>query len=175
MNTQILLSNHHLFMLRLFLSLLGAIIAYAYRHASHDYWLVMMILFGIIAIAPGYYRFKHNGDDPKPLVQRALHWLGGLFAVIIVYAYHMSGRIFHEEAGLIVLLMLALTTYMDGFRSGWRCCFAGLFLSLIAICIAYFDNYLWQLVILAAVAIMVSHYSYSSESRIELPSDDFPQ
>ncbi|MFI3118591.1 MAG: hypothetical protein QX203_01260 [Methylococcaceae bacterium] len=158
MNKQNLLSAHHLFTLRLLLSLLGAYIGYSYRHTSHDYWFVMIFLFTVIAIAPDYYQFKQQGDNLKELINRLLHWAGGLAAGIVVYAYHHSGRIFHEEAGLIVLLILALTTYLDGIKRGRRCIFAGLFLGLITVCIAYFDSYIWQLITLAAVAIVYSHY-----------------
>lgn len=158
MNKQNLLSNHHLFMLRLLLSLLGAYIAYMYRNVSHDYWFAMMFLFSVFALAPGYQQFKQNGDNLKEFISQLLHWAGGLCAVIIVYAYYSSGRVFHEEAGLIVLLILALTTYLDGIQRGWRCIFAGLFLGLITVCVAYFDSYIRQLITLAAVAIV---YSYS--------------
>ena len=161
MNKQNLLSNHNLFTLRLLLSLLGTYIGYSYRHTSHDYWFAMMFLFTVLAIAPGYYQFKQHGDNRKAFISQLLHWAGGLGAVIIVYAYHNSGRIFHEEAGLIVLLILALTTYLDGIQRGWRCIFAGLFLGLITICIAYFDSYIWQLITLAAVAIIYSYYRQS--------------
>jgi hypothetical protein len=157
MNKQNLLSTHNLFTFRLLLSLLGAYIGYTYRHTSHDYWFVMMFLFTVIAIAPGYYQFKQHGDNLREFINRLLHWTGGLSAVIIVYAYHSSGRIFHEEAGLIVLLILALTTYLDGIKTGWRCIFAGLFLGLIAICVAYFDSYIRQLAVLAIAAIAVSY------------------
>ena len=157
MNKPYLLSTHHLFTLRLLLSLLGAYIGYRYRHTSHDYWFVMIFLFTALAIAPDYYRFKQRGDNAKALIERLLHWSGGLCAGIVIYAYHDSGRIFHEEAGLIVLLILALTTYLDGIKRGWRCIFAGLFLGLIAVCVAYFDSYLWQLALLSIAAIAVSH------------------
>ncbi|MGZ8928285.1 MAG: hypothetical protein ACXW03_07505 [Methylobacter sp.] len=166
MNKQNLLSTHNLFTLRLLLSVLGAYIGYTYRHTSHDYWFAMMFLFTAIAIAPGYYRFKQHGDNLKALIERLLHWSGGLCAGIVIYAYHNSGRIFHEEAGLIVLLILALTTYLDGIKRGWRCIFAGLFLGLITVCVAYFDSYIWQLMVLAAVAVIYSHYH---------PSDDDAQ
>ena len=161
MNKQNLLSTHNLFTFRLLLSLLGAYIGYTYRHASHDYWLVMMFLFSVIALAPGYYQFKQHGENFKALISRLLHWAGGLTAAIIVYAYHSSGRIFHEEAGLIVLLILALTTYLEGIKTGWRCIFAGLFLGLMAICVAYFDSHIWQLAVLSIAAITVSHQSKS--------------
>lgn len=162
MNKQNLLSTHNLFTLRLLLSLLGAYIGYAYRHASHDYWFGMTFLFTIIAIAPGYYQFKQHRCNLKVFISQLLHWTGGLCAVIVVYAYHSSGRIFHEETGLIVLLILALTTYLDGIKTGWQCVFTGLFLGLIAVCVAYFDSYLWQLVVLSTAAIAVSYYWNSS-------------
>jgi hypothetical protein len=155
------LSNHNLFMLRLFLSSLGACIAYTYRHASHDYWLLMLLVFSLIAMAPAYFQFKQSNADSKLLVTQALHWSGGLVAGSIVYAYHVSGRIFHEEAGLIVLLILALTTYLDGVRSGWRSVFTGIFQVLTAISIAYFDDYIWQLIALATLAAVVSHFANS--------------
>ncbi|MDP1665227.1 MAG: hypothetical protein Q8L79_08875 [Methylobacter sp.] len=158
MNKQNLLSTHNLFTLRLLLSLLGAYLGHTYRHTSHDYWFAMIFVFTFIAIAPGYYQFKQHGDNFKAFISRLLHWAGGLCAAIIVYAYHSSGRIFHEEAGLIVLLILALTTYLDGIPRGWRCIFAGLFLGLIAVCVAYFDNYVWQLAVLSIAAIAVSHH-----------------
>ena len=66
-----------------------------------------------------------------------------------------------RRAGLIVLLILALTTYLEGIQRGWRCIFAGLFLGLITICIAYFDSYIWQLITLAAVAVIYSYYRQS--------------
>jgi hypothetical protein len=167
MNKQNLLSNHHLFTLRLLLSLLGAYIGQTYRDVSHDYWFAMTFLFTVIAIAPGYYRFKQHDDYLKAFINRLLHWAGGLCAVIIVYAYHSSGRIFHEEAGLIVLLILALTTYMDGVQKGWRCIFAGLFLGLITVCVAYFDSYIWQLTVFAAVAIGYSYYRQSADAQAD--------
>lgn len=173
MTMQMFLSKHNLFMLRLFLSLLGAFIAYTYRHASHDYWLLMMFLFGVIALAPGYYQLKQQGNGKKQFIDQALHWSGGLSAAIIVYAYHSSGRIFHEEAGLIVLLILALTSYLNGIRTGWRCIFTGLFLGLTAICIAYFDNYIWQLVILAVTAVIASHFSNADLSLSNKSSHHF--
>jgi hypothetical protein len=159
MNMHRLQSNHHLFLLRLALSLLGILIARIYRHSGHDYWLVMTVLFGLLALAPDYYRVRQNGEDSAGLVRQALHWSGGLFAALVVYAYHGTGRIFHEEAGLIVLLILALTTYLDGLHTGWRNCFMGIFLCLTAISIGYFDDYFWPLFILASGAMIVSHIS----------------
>ncbi len=158
MNKSNLLAKHNLFTLRLLLSLLGAGIDYRYQHRTHDIWLVMMFLFSGIAIIPGYYQFKLDGDNLKKFVRPLLHWAGGLCVVIIIYCYQSSGRLYHEEGDLVVLLVLALTTYLDGLQTGWRCIFIGMFLGLIAICVAYFDSYVWQLVTLAVVATAVSYH-----------------
>ncbi len=165
MNQQKLLSTHNLFIVRLLLSLLGAYIGTSYRDLSHDYWLILMFLFTVIAIAPGYYRFKRHRDNLKELTRDIMHWSGGLCAGIVVYAYHSSGRIFHEETGLIVLLIVALTTYLDGIQRGWRCIFTGLFLGLITVCVAFFDSYLWQLSALTAAALIYSHYHQSVDTQ----------
>lgn len=173
MNLTIFLTNHNLFILRLVLSLLGALIAHSFRHTGHDYWLLMMLLFSLIALAPSYYQVKKNKSHRKLFFDQVMHWAGGLFAATVVYAYHASGRIYHEEAGLIVLLMLALTTYLDGIKSGWRSCFIGVFLGLTAICIAYFDDYIWQLSIFAAIAAIVSHFFNAGLSLSDQSSHKF--
>jgi hypothetical protein len=165
MNKHQLLSSHNLFIVRLLLSLLGAYIGYSYRDVSHDYWLVLMFLFTVIAIAPDYYQFKQHRDNLRELTRDIMHWSGGLCAGIVVYAYHSSGRIFHEETGLIVLLIVALTTYLDGIQRGWRCIFTGSFLGLITVCVAFFDSYLWQLSALAATAIGYSYYHPSDDAQ----------
>ncbi len=79
--------------------------------------------------------------------------------VIIIYAYQRTQEdSIHEEGDLVVLLVLALTVYLDGIQTGWRSIFTGLFLGLIAVCVAYFDSYIWQLVVLSLAAFAVSYH-----------------
>lgn len=158
MNKQNLLSNHTIFTLQLSLSLIGAYLDYMDQHTGHNIWLIEMFLFSAIAIAPGYFAFKGNGDNLKKFIRPLLHWAGALCAVIIIYAYQRSGRLYHEEGDLVVLVVLALTTYLEGIQTGWRGIFTGLFLGVTAICVAYFDSYIWQLAVLSITAIAVSYY-----------------
>jgi hypothetical protein len=161
MNKQNLLSNHNLFTLRLLLLLIGAYLDYIDQHASHHIWLVMMFLFSGIAIAPGYRQFRNKADSLKKFMYPLLHWTGGLCAVIIIYSYQSSGRLYHEEGDLVILVVLALTSYLEGIQTGWRSTFTGIFLGLTAICVAYFDSYIGQLIALATVAIVYSYYRQS--------------
>lgn len=167
MNKPYLLSTHNLFTLRLVLSLLGAYIDYSYLHKTHDIWLVIMFLFSGIAIAPGYYQYKYNPDNLKKFIRPLLHWTGGLCVAIIIYAYQRTGRLYHEEGDLVVLLVLALTVYLDGIQTGWQSIFTAIFLGLIAICVAYFDSYIWQLITLATIAIVYSYYRQSDDTQVD--------
>jgi hypothetical protein len=54
MLTNILLSKHHHFTLQMLFSLLGAIVSYRYAGMSHDYWLAMLVVFALLAVAPDY-------------------------------------------------------------------------------------------------------------------------
>lgn len=151
-----LLSKHVVFLIFLALSVTGAVITRYYPAASHYYWLVMMLVFGGLSIASEFYRASSLTLQRTVLIQQGMHWLGGLFVAIIVNLYYHSGRIFTEETGLIMLLTLALTVFLEGAQRGWRYCFTGFFLGLLAISAAYLDNYLWQLALLAVLGGVVS-------------------
>ena len=160
MNRKSLLSNHNLFSLLLILSLIGMAISEISPTVSHFYWLIMMIIFGITSMVAFYYRnhYADKNELKKGLIIQILHWLGGLAAVLIVYTFYSTGRITPEETGLEVLLILALTTYLDGIRISWQFSLVGVFLSIVAICAAYIEEYMWQILSLAIVIIAFSYY-----------------
>jgi len=78
--------------------------------------------------------------------------------VLIAYTFYHTGRITPEQTGLIVLLILALTTYLDGIRISWRFSFVGIFLAVVAICAAYIEEYVWQILSVALAVIALSYY-----------------
>jgi len=157
--TKYLLSDHYSFIAYTVLSVIGVVITATSPVASHYYWLFLMLLFGVGAVARQYYRLENDVAEQKTqAINTGLHWLGGLVAAIIVNAFLSSGRIFVEETGLITLLVLALTVYLDGFKTGWRNSATGVFLALAAVSAAYFDSYVWQLIMLASVCVAYSFY-----------------
>jgi len=164
MNKLLFLGNHSLFITYLMLSQIGVVITKYYPAQSHYYWFLMMLVFGGLSIA-GQYHHLHTqlSEQKRTLIEQSLHWFGGLFVAVIVNAYYHSGRIFTEETGLIMLLTLALTTYLEGSNRGWRYCFVGVFLGLVAVSAAYFDNYVWQFGLLAVVGGFFSHTAGASK------------
>jgi hypothetical protein len=161
MNYKKLLTNHNLFMVLLLLSLLGVAISDISPVKSHAYWLVMMLLFGATAILASAIEGDDDNDGvalKKEITQQILHWLGGFVAVLIVYAFYYTGRLTPEATGLVVLLILALTTYLDGIRLGWRFSFAGVFLGVMAVFAAYIKEFMWQILIIAIAIIAFSYF-----------------
>ncbi|MFI3137145.1 MAG: hypothetical protein QX197_10260 [Methylococcaceae bacterium] len=156
-----LLTTHNLFIVLLLLSLLGVAISDISPVKSHSYWLLMMILFGATAIVSNIIEGDADNDGvelKKEITLQILHWLGGFVAVLIVYGFYHTGRITPESTGLVVLLILALTTYLDGIRLGWRFSFAGIFLAVMAVFAAYIEEYMWQILLFAVGIIAFSYY-----------------
>jgi hypothetical protein len=163
--TKYLQSNHYLFTAYIVLSVIGVGISASSPSASHYYWLFLVLLFGAGAVARQYYQLKNDAAAQKSqAINTGLHWLGGLVAAIIVNAFLSSGRIFVEETGLITQLVLALTVYSDGLKTGWRNSATGVFLALSAVSAAYFDSYVWQLLALAGAFVAYSFYKSSEPS-----------
>ena len=160
MNKTGLLSNHVLFTTLLILAVIGVAVSDISATASHLYWISMMVLFGVVSIAANYHHTEALGQvaRKKTIAIQILHWMGGLVTVMVVYTFYHAGRITPEETGLIVLLILALTTFLDGIRISWRFSLAGVFLGLIAVCAAYVEEFIWQILILALSIIAFSYY-----------------
>ncbi|MEC4748429.1 hypothetical protein [Methylomicrobium sp. Wu6] len=153
------LTPHRLFAGLLALSLLGAYITHNAQKNCHYYWLFMLLILGLASIAPIYLQ---TPSDRKSLQNRLLHWAGCVFATVVIYAYHNAGRLYHEETGLLILLVLAIGAYTDGLKNSFRFTLIGIFLGLVAISAAYVDAYLWPLAILASAA---GAWSYHKDKK----------
>jgi hypothetical protein len=149
------LTPHRLFAGLLALALLGAYITHNAQENCHYFWLPMLFVVSFAAVAPAW---LHNRNDRKILRPRLLHWAGCVFATVVIYAYHNAGRLYHEETGLLILLVLAFGAYTDGLKNGRRFTVLGIFLGLIAISAAYVDAYLWPLTIAAGAAGVWSYF-----------------
>lgn len=160
MNHTKLFSNHVLFTALLIMAVIDVAVSDISATASHLYWISMVVLFGIVSIFANYSHTETYDQTArkKAIVIQILHWMGGLVTVMIGYTFYHAGRITPEETGLIVLLILALTTFLDGIRISWQFSFAGIFLAVIVICAAFVEEYVWQILILALSIIAFSYY-----------------
>ncbi len=153
----ILLSKHYHFTLQMLLSLLGAVVSYRYAGMSHDYWLAMLVVFALLAVAPDY--LHPTAKIRQALRDGLLRWIGGLACALFVFSLHQSGRLLHEEAGMVILFILVLMFYLETLRQPtWRGCFVCAYLLLLGVLLAYGDAYLGFFVVLTMVGVAASYF-----------------
>ncbi|GFO72347.1 hypothetical protein BJAS_P2515 [Bathymodiolus japonicus methanotrophic gill symbiont] len=138
------------------LALLGMAITNFSPADAHIYWLFMTLVFAIGAIVTGW----HKADDKKAkarlVTAQLIHWGSTLIAVMVVYAFLHSGQIQNETVSLIIMLILSLSTFLDGIHVGWHFYMLGVLLAISTVIITYLDEYIWIIAIIALVFIGLS-------------------
>jgi len=122
---------------------------------SHWYWLAMVVITGIACIVMEWSRARKKGLSATTILKKEVFiWLGVLVAVNLVYFLFHSGRLDSENTGLVILLILALATFLAGLRLDWRLCLLGGLLGGALILATYLEEFLWivLMVVLAAAA-----------------------
>jgi hypothetical protein len=148
-----------IFIALLVLAMIGVGITNFSPKLSHTYWLGMVVVFGIGALISGRSKVREGETTLKAYVAvHLLHWAGSFLAVIGAYTFIGSGIANLEDTGLMILLMLALATYTDGLRIGWRFSLAGLFLGATAVMIAYIDQFMWIALAVGIILLLFGLY-----------------
>lgn len=136
-----------------FLSLVGIGISDFSAKDGLWYWLAMVPIFGGVSIYNEWHQTRQTGDKTKNIVVRQLmHWLALALAVYLVYILQSTGRMNMENAGLVVLLALALTTFLAGVHFNWRFAIFGLVLGATAAAAAVVEQFFWIMFLLALIA-----------------------
>lgn len=146
------------------LSIIGIAITDFSPTVSHRYWLAMVPIFAGACLILEWSRARNKGLKWLTILRtQLLHWIGLLIAVRLVYLLLGTGRLDNENTGLIILLLLALTTFLAGIHLGWRLCVLGIFLACALVAAAYLEEYIWMLFIVATVIIVafiaIKHYA----------------
>ena len=117
------------------------------------YWLAMVPVFGGISLFAGWSRAREQGMTAVGVLRsQLLHWVALAVAVCLVFLFEYTGRMSSEDAGLVALLALALTTFLAGVHFDWRYCVVGALLAAAVAAVAVLKGFLWVIVI-AAVAV----------------------
>jgi len=125
---------------------------------SHWYWLAMVVVVGIACIVMEWSRSRKKGLSAATIVKKEVFiWLGVLVAVNLVYFLFQSGRLDSENTGLVILLILALATFLAGLRLDWRLCLLGVLLGGALILATYMEEFLW-IVLLVVLAVAAGIY-----------------
>jgi len=154
----------------LLFSIGGAVITDFSPQDAYLYWLIMIPVFGFGSMLAGWAQTRRKGKVRgygfAELVKiQSLHWGGVLCTVIGVFVLRHL-RFFDETAAaLLILLILALATFLDGIRIGWRFSLIGLFLGIASMIIAYVEQFLPLVVLLAVTLIVYTIHRGRREAR----------
>ncbi len=129
------------------------------------YWMAMIFVFGFAAMIAGWHNARRHfdpngeGNEVKELFKtQSLHWLGSLVAVLCLFSFVEAGHMTQEATGLMVLLILALTTFLDGIRIGWRFSLTGIYLVIAVVAANLLESFMPWLFALAVFIIAATVY-----------------
>lgn len=143
--------------LLLVLSLVGIAITDYTPDDGFGYWLIMVVVFAIFAMFIAWLQSPHRGSDFKQILyDQSLHWGASLLIVGAAFLIQNSGRIDPSSAGILISLVLALSTILDGIRVGWRFSLVGFYLGISAVMASFFQHSIWIELLIALTIIAIT-------------------
>lgn len=138
----------------LILSVIGLGVTDVVTRDAKWYWGIVIPVFMLATVRV----WEHRADPTvhrnqwATLGSQALHWIGFLLAVQLVFLLERTGTIERIDAGLVSLVLLALSTYLAGLRFDRLLLVVALFQALLVIAAAYALEYIiWVVVAMLAV------------------------
>jgi hypothetical protein len=111
------------------LSVIGESVTNYSPITSFWYWLIMIPVFAMIAIITEWSQARARAILARNVILiQIVHWGGTCIALFATYSLWHVGRLGNEHTGIVIMLLLALTTFLDGYHVGWRFYLAGLLL-----------------------------------------------
>jgi|GEM_PF-2272841 len=138
----------------LILSIIGVAFTQVWPMQSHYYWFGLFAVFCVIFV----FIDTKRADDPGFSSAMLMQWLTTIVALAIVYLMIETGVINHDQAALFSILLLALSVVLSGIKLGFRFVLIGLYLFTIVALIAYLEEFIVPLLILAFFALIVEAF-----------------
>jgi hypothetical protein len=119
--------------------------------------MIMVFVFALLAMTIAWQQSRHRMTDFKKIIrEQSLHWFTSLLVVEGVFSLQKSEHLTQEDAGLVIMMILAQSTILDGLRVGWRFSLVGIFLGLSAIIAANTHHFFWIELIIAILIVAVT-------------------
>jgi len=124
---------------------------------GYGYWMIMVFVFALLAMTMAWQQSRHRMTDFKKIIrEQSLHWFTSLLVVEGVFSLQKSEHLTQEDAGLVIMMILAQSTILDGLRVGWRFSLVGIFLGVSAIIAAHTHHFFWIELIIAILIVTVT-------------------
>src|SRR5579875_539606 len=118
------------------------------------FWSAMFPVFGLACLGHQLAGGRHPGMPAWLLpLKQAAHWLGPIVAVRIIFLQLARGQMAADSVALMILLVLAITSYLAGIHFDRSFVWLSLLLVLAALGGTKVEAYLWLLLVIAVLLI----------------------
>lgn len=152
--------RHHV-RLWIFCGMLGlALVAMAgtmsQETGAWELWIALLVVYGGTSIVWTWQRAKRDGRPRWPLVRsQFLHWIAVAAGYFVLLLFERTEIISREAAADVALVLLALGCFLAGVHFEWTFILLGIVLTVMAISMAYVEQYVVWLVMLPVAALAV--------------------
>jgi hypothetical protein len=121
------------------------------------YWCAMFPIFGVACLAHELAAGRaYEIALWRILMRQALHWVGPIVAVKILFMQHTRGQMATDAVAIMVILLLAVTCFLAGVHFDRSFYWVSAFLALAALIGTEIETYLWFAVVLLLIAIAIA-------------------
>ena len=144
----------------LILAFVGLIITDTSKEGAWEYWRAMTPVYALLSIGLSLHLRKNTEISLKTEVwQEILHWLGLIGAVYLISAFVNMGLIGRFEAGLVILVLLSLATFLAGIYHDFIFFIVGSLLAAFSLGAAFLNEYLWSIMLpITLIAAVIMAY-----------------
>jgi hypothetical protein len=124
------------------------------------YWSAMFPVFGLVCLG---HQLLAGDTHARPvwmvILKQALHWLGPIVAVRIIFLQLARGQMDADAVALMILLVLAVTCFLAGIHFDHSFVWVSAFLVLVGLLGTEIESYLWLIVVIFLLAIALVAFS----------------
>lgn len=138
-----------------FMSTIGLVLTNIHSPRAFPFWAAMFPIFGVAAVWSELRRERPTGAALGRDLWRGLaHWAGPLVALWIVFLLLNRGQIDGQTAGLLAILILALSCFFAGIHGAPAFIAIAAFLAAGVIAAVQLEAYLWLLIAIGAAVVI---------------------
>jgi hypothetical protein len=124
---------------------------------ARSYWCAMFPIFGVACLAHELAAGRaYEIALWRILLRQALHWIGPVVAVKILFMQHARGQMANDAVALTIILLLAVTCFLAGVHFDLSFYWVSAFLALAAVIGTEVETYLWFVVVLLLIGVAIA-------------------
>jgi len=136
------------------LIMVGLFLANYSANAADWYWSAMFPVFGLACLGHQLTAGDTHGMPAWQVpLKQALHWLGPIVAVRIIFLQLARGQMAGDAVAIMILLVLAVTAYLAGIHFDRSFVWVSAILALAALGGTEVEVYLWLVVVIAVLMV----------------------